>query len=81
MEDIARFDYRYDPVADRSAEDVFRNMVGAVIDKLRSLGSRGMEPILVTNATAWIADKYGRDYCHLMAQPANSMPPSKHYWP
>ena len=40
--DLPRFDYRYNPVAQESAEDVFRSTVGTVIDKLRSLGNRSL---------------------------------------
>jgi ATP-dependent helicase/nuclease subunit A len=57
--DLPRFDYRYNPVAQESAEEVFRSTVGSVIDKLRSLGNRSQDPALVTNAKAWISDIYG----------------------
>jgi len=57
--DLPRFDYWYNPVAQESAEEVFRGTVGTVIDKLRSLGNRSLDPALVTNARAWISDIYG----------------------
>src|SRR5208282_4556386 len=56
--DLPRFDYRYNPVAQEPAEEVFRSTVGTVIDKLRSLGDRSLDPALVTNAKAWISDIY-----------------------
>ena len=57
--DLPRFDYRYNPVAQESAEEVFRRTIGTVIDKLRSLGNRSLDPALVSNAKAWISDIYG----------------------
>jgi hypothetical protein len=57
--DLPRFDYRYNSVAQESAEEVFRSTVGTVIDKLRSLGNRSLDPALVTNAKAWTSDIYG----------------------
>jgi len=60
MQDLSRFDYRYDPVNGRSGEDVFRAAVVGTIDKLRSLGNRGLDPSLSENARQWIATVYGK---------------------
>ena len=57
---LRKFGYRYDPVNKTSAEDVFLETLLSLIDRLRSLGRKGEDSVLVARAVDTLRRVYGK---------------------
>ena len=57
---LRKFGYRYDPVNKTGAEDVFLGTLLSLIDRLRSLGRKGEDPVLVSGAVETLRMIYGK---------------------
>ena len=57
---LRKFGYRYDPVDKTGAEDVFLGTLLSLIDRLRSLGRKGEDPVLLSGSVELLRKIYGK---------------------